>query len=236
MHDFLLIADRSGAEDIDAGLLARLHAECDEMFPVLAIIRKSDITARLKEQDRLRDTLVYGFMMVVQAFRHHPDVSLRDAAGCLMTVFNHYRQFSRKTYDENSTAISEVVQELNSGKFAENVKTLGLGTLVDHLALANETFFHLMHARYIEETKRPDVKARDARAAVEKTLGEIIDRVAAAATLQGLDLEADFDPATSSTLEVFARDYNAIATRYKHVFSLEKGRRAAAKREKNEKK
>ncbi|MDR2413960.1 MAG: DUF6261 family protein [Odoribacteraceae bacterium] len=197
-----------------------LKLKYEVMIAVLDALFKSGITAKLKEQDRFRDGFVHGLMILIRSFLRHSDATKRDAATELMIVFDHYKNLSRKTYNDESAAMDDLIRELKSAKFSVHVTTLGLGALVALLVEANEKFFTLVNERYEEEKQRPTVPMKEARAEVEEALHAVLNRAEAIATLNGVDATPEFAE--------FVKDYNLIATRYKHLLAIEKGRRKAA--------
>jgi hypothetical protein len=132
-------------------------------------------------------------------------------------VIDHYAHLSRKSYNDESAAIDDMLREFALPAHAPSVTALGLDGHITRLSAANARFFELIHQRYDEEAARSTVPMKEARAVVEEDLHAMIARVEAAATLLGIDSNPD--------LAAFATEYNIIASKYKQILAQEKGRR-----------
>ncbi|MDR0766581.1 MAG: DUF6261 family protein [Odoribacteraceae bacterium] len=221
LTEFIALVEKHGAGAIGfKAAYDELKAKYDVMLAALDALFKSGITAKLKEQDRFRDSFVFGLTTLARSFLRHSDAAKRDAATQLMIAFDHYKQLARKRYEDESAALNDLIRELTSAKFAPHVATLGLGALVTLLAEANAMFFSLVQERHEEEMQRPTVPMKEARAAAEEALRAVLARAEASATLLGLDSNPD--------LAAFVTEYNLIATHYKQILAVEQGRRKAA--------
>ncbi|MDR0544398.1 MAG: DUF6261 family protein, partial [Odoribacteraceae bacterium] len=153
-----------------------------------------------------------------RAFTRHPDPAKRAAAKELVIIIEKYGNFSKKTYDDKSAAIEDLVKEFSNATHAPLVILLGLGEWVTALKTANDAFGALMLRRYAERTQRA-VPMKVARVAVEEKIEEIVARVESIINLNGLD--------SSPELALFVKEYNEIAKRYKNILKQEQGRRKA---------
>ncbi|MDR2414515.1 MAG: DUF6261 family protein [Odoribacteraceae bacterium] len=225
--DILPYLDQFNLSEFGLGAaIEKLKQSNAMMLPALDMIFKSGVTAKLKRQDRLRDGLVYGIMLVIQAFRHHPDSAKNEASRLLMILFEHYRGFSRKVYDDESAAMSDLTRELSEPVYAACVSELDLGALAAHLIQANEVFITLTRERYQEVSQRPGIKMAEAREIVMQDLRELVALAEAVATFKG--------PDCSPAFAGFRKAYNTVATRYKHNLAVQKGRHEAATEEDTE--
>ena len=177
---------------------------------------KSAITGDLKRQDRTRDNAIRSFLMALKGFLTHPDPDKRAAAERLTVLVEGYGNFTRKSYADESAAISDLVTELYSTTYAPLIILLGLGYWVTVLKNANETFIELMHARDAERAGRAD-PMHVTRVPIQENLLAIAERVEAVIVLNGMDFAEELEP--------FVREYNVIVHRYKHVLALEQGHR-----------
>ncbi|MDR1672866.1 MAG: DUF6261 family protein [Bacteroidales bacterium] len=190
---------------------------------VLDIIRKSGITSAISDQDRLRDELLRGFSGAVRSAVYHFDMDKRDAAFKLADVLRHYGNIVKKTYDEKTAAIDDLLRELQTSEHLPWITTLGLDEWTERLHTANRAFDSLMSARYSEISQRPVINMKETRTKTDETLRAILDRIEALATIKGIDVYAPF-----------IREWNAVAERYKNILAQEKGRRAAKQPEEND--
>ncbi|MDR0545287.1 MAG: DUF6261 family protein [Odoribacteraceae bacterium] len=177
---------------------------------------KSAITENLRRQDRSRDNAVRSFLMALKGLLTHPDPDKRAAAERLTVLVDGYGNFTRKTYADESAAISDLVTELYSATYAPLVILLGLGDWVTVLKDSNEKFIELMHERDAERAGRAD-PMHVARVPIQENLAAIAERVEAVIVLNGMDFAPELEP--------FVREYNVIVHRYKHVLALEQGHR-----------
>jgi hypothetical protein len=219
-EDFSAAVNKHGAGSIGIKTLF------DAYTPLLAgevalldMIRKSELTARIEEQDRVRDDIYRGIVAAVASSLHHFTPAKRDAAGRLQVVIDNYGDISRKTYDDESAAINDILREFSTADHAPLVTLLALGEWTTQLAAANARFIELIRERYGELSQRPTARMKSARAAVDELLHAMIDRLEAVVLLNGIDFSDELSP--------FIHEYNTLATRYKNILASERGRRAA---------
>jgi hypothetical protein len=182
---------------------------------VLDIIRKSEYTSDIMEQDHIRDSIVHGFTSLIKSSLNHYDAAKQNAASRVNTVVKHYGNLSEKTLDEETAAIDDMVREL-SDNYAAEVSVLALSEWIDHLQLENNTFKGLMSARYFESAQRPSGRMRTSRIETDRTYRAILDRIEALVEVNGI-----------ATHEAFIRELNAVSERYKNRLSNDAGRRRA---------
>ena len=195
------------------------------MLLCLDYISKSGITLKLKDQDKVRDELIKGLTALVRSYLRHPDENLRDAATQLMLVLDHYWSIPNRPYDDETTAIDDLLRELELPAQAARVTLLAIAPQIANFRAANERFKSLLAERDVEIAQRPKITMKDARAAAEEKLSDMLDRLESIIVLNGIDF--------SEELEAFVPEYEAITQRYKHILALERGRRkaSAAKKE-----
>ena len=218
-HSVRAIATRIGAgaigiqESID-----ELGARLDRMSGSLDQADKSSLTARLKEQDHLRGEVARGLASVARAYLLHHDQTKRAAAERLVIILDRYGNFRRKTYDDESAAIDDLVKEFSNATHAPMVALLGLDEWVTLTREANKAFVALMLRRNAERSRRA-VPMKVARVAVEEKMEEIAARVESIINLNGIDF--------SPELALFVKEYNEITRRYKNILKQEQGLRKA---------
>ena len=226
-HETLMSAARnihSAATSIGAGsigikiLTDDLDARIDKANESLDQADKSGLTVEIRGKDRARGDTLRGLVLATKSFTHHPDPAKRTAANRLVIVIEKYGDFSKKTYDDESAAIEDLVKEFSNATYAPMVILLGIGEWVTALDNANKAFGALMLQRYAERTQRA-VPMKIARVAVEEKIEEIVARVESIINLNGLD--------SSPELALFVKEYNEIAKRYKNILKQEQGRRKA---------
>ena len=185
----------------------------------LDYINKSGVTAKLKDQDKVRDELIKGLTALVKSYLHHPDEALREAATALMLILDHYWSIPNRPYDDETTAIDDMLREFALPAQVARITSLSIAPQVANFRAANERFKALIDERDSEVAQRPKVSMKEARAAVEEKFSDMIDRLESIIVLHGIDF--------SEELAAFVPEYEAITQRYKHILALERGRRKA---------
>jgi hypothetical protein len=180
----------------------------------LDIVRKSELTTEIHEQDHIRDGIFRGLADAVKSALNHFNAEKRSAARRLEVIFENYGNIAAKTLDQETAAINDLLRELDSQSNAPLVTLLGLGDWVSQLEAENAKFEQLMLDRYTETSQRPTVRMHDARQKVDKCLRAILDRIEALALINGTD-----------AYESFIKELNAVSERYKNILAQEKGER-----------
>jgi hypothetical protein len=210
-----------------------LKASSDELKAAFAIvllcldyISKSGLTAKLRDQDKVRDKLIKGLTALIRSYLTHPDVTLRDAAEQLMLVLDHYWSIPKRSYDDETTAIDDLLRELDLPAQTARITLLAIAPQIANFRAANDRFKVLIDERDVEIAQRPKITMKEARAAAEEKLSDMLDRLESIIVLNGIDF--------SEELEAFVPEYEAITTRYKNILAQEKGRRKASAAKKEE--
>ncbi|MDR0545049.1 MAG: DUF6261 family protein [Odoribacteraceae bacterium] len=191
----------------------------NDVLAYLDFLRGSLITPDIKDQDFFRDSIARVILLKAHSKLYDPSADKRLAARNVVRVLKNYRDIPRKSYDDSTAAVDDLLQELNKPAMLPNITDLKLADDIADLAAANTRFFELMQTRYREANERPTVPMREARARAEELQQKLVQRVEAIVVLNGLD----FSPELTS----FVQEYNAIAKRYKNIMAAEKGRRKA---------
>ncbi|MDR0544443.1 MAG: DUF6261 family protein [Odoribacteraceae bacterium] len=203
-----------------------LEASSDELKAAFTIvllcldyINKSGLTAKLKDQDKVRDELIRGLTALIKSYLHHTDEALREAAAQLMLILDHYWSIPSRSYDDETTAIDDMFRELDLPAQAARVALLSIAPQIANFRAANERFKSLMDERDVEVAQCPAISMKEARAIADAKLSDMLDRLESIIVLNGIDF--------SEELAAFVPEYEAITKRYKHILALERGRRKA---------
>jgi BMFP domain-containing protein YqiC len=224
--DKLVVQYGSGAVGVKDSHEA-FKAALDEELALLEIIRRSDLTLEIKEQDRVRDDVYKGLVATVEGLEHHFDAAKRGAAVKVGAIIRHYGNISRMSYDQASAAFTDLNREFATPEHTALVTTLAITEWVAKLEVENQKFITLMLQRY-HETEHAVIAGRMkvARREVDKRLRAMLDRIDAAAVLLGTGSNPD--------AAAFIHDYNEMAERYKLLLAQAQGRRAAGRKEGDE--
>jgi hypothetical protein len=180
----------------------------------LDVIRKSEYTGGIYEQDRRRDEVFRGFAATVQSALYHFDPAKREAAARIGKIIETYGNIAAKGYDQETAAIDDLIRELATGESPARVSALALNDWIAQLAAENQTFKALMDERYKESSQRPATRMKAARLATDKALRNIFDQIEALALVNGI-----------AAYQAFIKDVNAVLERYKNILAQDKGRR-----------
>jgi len=176
-------------------------------------ITKSALTAQIHEEDKKRDELYDGMAELTAALVKSPIQNKRDAAKRLKIIFDTYGNISKKPLNEQTSAIINILQELN-GQYAADAQLIGLTDYVTLIETHNNTLETLVRERYDESTAKTDVVLRDARQAVDAAYEDITARVNALALLEG-----------GTIVENFIRSLNTVIAKYNAILHARLGRK-----------
>jgi hypothetical protein len=145
-------------------LFTKLEQLIETELVLFEVIVKSVLTRQLEELDKLRDEVLRGFTLAVEALLHIPVAAKREAAEKIMLILAHYGNIAKKSYDEQSALFYDLVRELELAANKALVTAAGLSEWVEQLKSANQLFVDTMHARDIEAEQRPAAGLKEARA------------------------------------------------------------------------
>jgi hypothetical protein len=179
----------------------------------LDFITKSEITVKITELDRDRDYTFRGFLDTIKGARNHFDPECVIAANLLYAIFNHYGNIARKTLDDETAAINDLVRELDLPVNAQAVALLNLTAWRNKLVEENNRFASLMTERYVETADRTPFRMRTTRLETDKYYHAIVAQIENQ-VLGGIAVN-----------EVFIKEMNAVIERFKRILTQEIGER-----------
>jgi gas vesicle protein len=223
-YDFRALAEACGIDKLNiANLFVIFLALFADEDTAMQKIRKSAHTAKLQAADKYRDEIWRGLVDAVKSALNHFNSSVRDAATTLKIVCDTYGNIAKKTLDDETGAIYNIIQDMR-GKYAAEVAALGLTDWVNELEKANEAFRALMKERYDETAEKTTLTMKDVRVKIDEAYDAIVERINAAIIIEGED-----------NYREFVTKLNVLIKRYADIQAQRKGR-AAAKKEKSENK
>ena len=181
----------------------------------LLIITKSQYTEQIIKQDGARDRTFRGFANTVKGFRNHYHADTVKAANRLWSLFKHFGNVPRKTFDAETAAISDFLSEIQHPDLQVEVTTLGLEGWLNQLTLENDRFHELMMARFNETTKRTSFRMKTARLETDKYYRAIITAIENTALIRALTAHEQH----------FVTELNAIVAHFKNIMAQEAGRK-----------
>ena len=212
----ITLIQNTGVESLPFGeLFARYKSAFGNESEALLLITKSELTAQISEQDRLRDSIFRGFSDTVKGNRNHFDPEIRAAANRLWNIFLHYGNIAQKPLDEETAAINDFLREFKRTEIAAATDRLKMKDWVDRLAQENDKFHQLMMDRYREATAKTTYRMKTARVETDRYYRAIVAAVENQALMDAL----------SPALGNFIIELNAIISRFKSILAQELGRK-----------
>jgi len=130
-------------------------------------IRKSFLTDDIKEVDGKRNRVFSGTTSAVASALNHFNADTAAAARRIQIVFDTYGSVTRKSVDEKTSAIYNLVKELNEN-YESDVETVGLGEWLKELQRLNDELSRLVSRRYEESAGRTTLVVKEVRAEVDE--------------------------------------------------------------------
>ena len=174
-------------------------------------------TDMLVQKDNARDNLFRRLKLHLQSAELDPDADTSAAAArCLEAIGS--QNPTTLPYTENTAAVRDIVDKLESDHYAPSVEQVGATQLVADLKAANDDFDALYTARaderYARNTSAPDMKV--ARAAMEAAYADVAD-IVNALYIQSTVLAPDEE--TLAEVTAIATTVNALISQYTLVLS-----------------
>ncbi len=185
-------------------------------------IIKSALSKGLEAVDHRRDLIFGGMVRTNKAALNHFNPEIAAAARRLQVVFNTYGNLSKKPFNEETSAIYNILQELNNN-YREDVLAVRLEGWVFQLSTENENFEKLVRARNNENAAKTQLTMKETRLDVDRAYASIVKRINALIVVEGEDKYAGF-----------VNRINAFIDKYSQIVAQRQGRNAAKKEEKNE--
>ena len=168
-----------GAEalDIKSRFDAYVSLFGDEDTALKKII-KSIYTDDIHHADNDRDNIFRGMTDANKSALRHFREEVRIAAEHLKVLFDTYGNVAIKPINEETSAITNMLQDLK-GRFAADVVKVGIGEWITELETHNNRVQNLIVERYNEEDQKTDIVLKKARANVDEAYNNIAKRIEA---------------------------------------------------------
>jgi hypothetical protein len=177
-----------------------LYNNVDE---ALKKIVKSALTAKIHDADLARDDTFAGLLDVCRGMCRHFTPAVKDAALKVQIVLDTYGNVAGKSLNEETSAIYNLVQELQD-KHPEDLAATGLAEWVAELKTRNNAFEALVKERFDETARKTDVVLRDARKAADEAYKKICDIINVYVLLEGEANYADFIKTLNAVIAKYA--------------------------------
>jgi len=176
-----------------------LYQRVDE---ALKKIVKSEFTAKIHEADKARDEIWAGMAETNATALKHFNPQIREAAARLKIVFDTYGNVASKPLNEETSAIYNILQELE-GKYAADVALVGIQQWAAELKSRNAAFESLVKERIDETAGRSDIVLKKARVELDEAYRSIVEWVNALMLVEGV-----------AVFEAFAKKLNAVIEKF----------------------
>ena len=180
----------------------------------LQVIRKSSTTEQLANADTDRDVIFRGLVDAIKSALNHFDAEKRAAAARLIIVFEQYGNIARKSYDDETAAITKLVGE-SRNSYAADVEILGITDWFSELDARNQAFDGLMKNRYSEDAEKTGLRMKQVRKEVDAAYRTIANRLDALMLING-----------TNGFETFVNELNSRVDKYNNILAQRKGRNA----------
>jgi len=144
-----------------------------ELDIVLVKARGSQFTEDLAICDGSRDRMVSAFLKAISAALLHFSDEVVYAAKRITVHMKIYGNISDKPYNEQTTDVDNLVQDLKSDKFKSDVALTRTKDIIDKLEMINEDFKRIMLLRDEEKLLGMTEDTRVARAKVDGIYNKI---------------------------------------------------------------
>lgn len=134
-------------------------------------------TLTLKDEDQVRDATYSAARGRTAATLLSPFETERESARALMRCFDLYGSIRQMSYNAESAALTNLVNDLKSEQNAGYLLSVGIGPWVDELETQNNSFIALMDARNKEYAGRETGDVRGARLLIDQAYVDLVDRI-----------------------------------------------------------
>ena len=187
----------------------------DREQEALMVIRKSEKTAKILEQDRTRDSIFRGFSDTVKGYRNHFDEEYREAANRLWNVLMHYGNIAKKTLDAKTAATNDMMREFIKSENQEAMEKLKVTEWCEKLDEENQKFHQLMMQRYSEPLGKTTYRMKTARKETDKFYRVMTSQFEYQILTGGND----------EVMNEFMIELNAIVKRFRNIMAQQFGRK-----------
>ncbi len=217
VNDLISPAD---AEILNIGELFETYRSCyareDEACKKII---KSALTQNINAADERRDFIFSGMMGTNRAALNHYNSGIAAAARRLQVVFDTYGNLSEKPFNEETSAIYNLLQELNDN-WKKEMETVQLEGWASQLGAENDAFENLVRARNAENAVKTQLTMKATRLEVDRVYTSIVKRINALIVVEGEDKYAGF-----------VNRINTFIDKYSQIVAQRQGRNAAKNKE-----
>ena len=199
-----------------ASAVAQYQAAAAHEDDCYLIISKSDLTPQIADADTQRDTKYVGMKTMADALSRIGTAEQQQAAPQLLDLVAHYKVDISERYDDETTKMSQLLQELQSQAWTARIELLGLTATVAELVSLNQQMKHLIELRNNDLAQVTPQAMAQARAASDEAYQLVVTVINALAVTDWADGSSHYDQAIARINK--DQDYYV-----KNVFAQSKG-------------
>lgn len=213
--------------DVDNGIKKATSAalQLDPIYPAFTTAREklnatllidqgSIITEQITALDVTRDRTWSALNERVKASLLSPIEAEVDAAKAVKRVFDLYGSVRNMSYNEESAAITNLVEDLEKTKNAADCSALGITAWVAALKQQNIDFQALLESRNVELAAKDSSDVKAVRDEIDPIYQNIVKRINAQVTLE----------IATTVTETFIRELNQRIKYYEDTLTARAGR------------
>jgi hypothetical protein len=218
MTDVSRLIEIAGAETLEIPLLFPVFKGLLSKEDIaLEIIRKNRLSESIADADAKRGSVYRGFVLLIKTYNHSSIAAKVRAAQNIQVIIEHYGDFRKKSYNEETASINNFLQDINDRCVAD-IAVLDAQDWITDLADANQTFDNLMNQRFDENAGREIVNMNKVRKEIITVYEQIVEHINASMLLNGETVYADF-----------VKKLNERIAYFKNTLAIRKGRAAKKK-------
>ena len=159
------------------------------------IISKSELTPQIAALDSERDTKYVGLKSMADGLHRIGSAEQQQAAGQLIDLCAHYKVDISERYDDETTKMSQLLQELQTPAWTARIETLGLTATVGELVSLNQQIKHLIDLRNNDLAQVTPQAMLQARTASDDAYALVVTIINAFAVADWADGSSHYDQA-----------------------------------------
>jgi hypothetical protein len=170
----------------------------------LKLILRSHISEQLNNVDQSRDAVFLGLISSIDVALEHFNPKVVETAGKLKEQVTQCTRLSGNSFEEETTAISELIRKLRD-KYPTEVGIVGLQAWVNELEAHNRSFIQLMEK---QEGPAHGLRIKNVRRETDRLYRGMVECINALMIVDG-----------NAFYEQFIHELNSHIDRYNNVFT-----------------
>lgn len=157
--------------------LSQLSGASDQYDKAMRYIAISDETAKIVAADVERDHVIITLERQLSVFEYTKNANKHDAYQSLKNLFNVYKNLKAWNYEEESNGIDNLIEEMETAKYAPSIALLLMEEYKNELKDANDTFKDLFAGRTQEFSSKENFDVKTMRKEYGETYNSMCNYV-----------------------------------------------------------